>query len=130
MRSATRDLLRFGEARHLALVFTVVYFAQGMWGLPAQPITFVLKEHLGLFWTFSPSIGTPLFFDQTDTLQFSQSFIGMLSSLSSVVVIMGALAYAWMSRRTALKRMLQFAIGIGSRRHSRIYSTGMPSRPS
>jgi MFS family permease len=66
-----------------------------------------------LCWTFSPSIGTPLYFYQTDTLGFSQSFIGMLSSLSSVAAVVGALAYAWMSRWTALKRMLQFAIGIG-----------------
>ncbi len=50
-----------------------------------------------LFWTFSPSIGTALFFYQTDTLQFSQPFIGTLSSLSSVAAIMGALAYAGMS---------------------------------
>jgi MFS family permease len=66
-----------------------------------------------LFWTFSPSIGTPLYFYQTDTLRFSQPFIGLLSSLSSVAAIMGALAYAWMSRRMALKPMLQMAIGIG-----------------
>jgi MFS family permease len=66
-----------------------------------------------LFWTFSPSIGTPLYYYQTDTLQFSQPFIGTLSALSSVAAIVGALAYAWMSRRTALNRMLQVAIGIG-----------------
>ena len=53
-------------------------------------------------WTFSPSIGTPLFFYQTDTLQFSQPFIGMLASLSSIAAIMGALAYAGLSRRVAL----------------------------
>jgi MFS family permease len=66
-----------------------------------------------LFWTFSPSIGTPLFFYQTDALQFSQPFIGMLTSLSSIAAIMGALAYAGLSRRVALKTMLQMSIGIG-----------------
>jgi MFS family permease len=66
-----------------------------------------------LFWTFSPSIGTPLFFYQTDTLQFSQPFIGMLSSLSSVVAIVGALAYTGMSRRWSLKGILNVSIGIG-----------------
>jgi hypothetical protein len=44
-----------------------------------------------LFWTFSPSIGTPLFFYQTDTRQFSQPLIGMLASLSSSAAIVGAL---------------------------------------
>ena len=66
-----------------------------------------------LFWTFSPSIGTPLFFYQTDTLQFSQQFIGTLSSLASVAAIIGALAYAWISRRFALKTILNVSIGIG-----------------
>lgn len=36
------------EARRLALVFAVVYFAQGMWYLPNLPITFLLKESFGL----------------------------------------------------------------------------------
>jgi MFS family permease len=36
------------EARRLALVFAVVYFAQGMWYLPNLSITFFLKETLGL----------------------------------------------------------------------------------
>jgi hypothetical protein len=47
-----------------------------------------------LGWTFSPSRGTPLFFDPTDTLGFSPPCIGTLASLSSVAAIMGALAYA------------------------------------
>jgi predicted MFS family arabinose efflux permease len=32
------------DARRLATLFAVVYFAQGMWGLPTQPMTIVLKE--------------------------------------------------------------------------------------
>jgi MFS family permease len=66
-----------------------------------------------LCWTFSPSIGTPLFFYQTDTLGFSQPFIGTLASLSSVAAIMGALVYAGLSRRMALNAMLRLSIGIG-----------------
>jgi hypothetical protein len=31
------------DARRLALLFGVVYFAQGMWYLPNQTITIVLK---------------------------------------------------------------------------------------
>jgi MFS family permease len=66
-----------------------------------------------LFWTFSPSIGTALFFYQTDTLGFSQQLIGTLASLSSVAAMIGALAYAGMSRRFALKARLRVSIGIG-----------------
>lgn len=36
------------EARRLALVFAIVYFAQGMWYLPQLPITFLLKDTFGL----------------------------------------------------------------------------------
>jgi MFS family permease len=36
------------EARRLALIFAIVYFAQGMWYLPNLPITFFLKDTFGL----------------------------------------------------------------------------------
>jgi predicted MFS family arabinose efflux permease len=66
-----------------------------------------------LCWTVSPSIGTRLFCYQTDTLGFSPPCIGTLASLSSVAAIMGALAYAGLSRRMALDAMLRRSIGIG-----------------
>ena len=47
MRATTLTWFRPAEGRRLALVFAVVYFAQGMWHLPAQPITFTLKERFG-----------------------------------------------------------------------------------
>jgi predicted MFS family arabinose efflux permease len=64
------------------------------------------------FFTFSPSIGTPLFYYQTDTLKFSQQYIGMLTAFASVAAIVGALAYAPLSRRMPLKRLVNLAIGI------------------
>jgi predicted MFS family arabinose efflux permease len=66
-----------------------------------------------LFWTFSPSIGTPLFFYQTDTLKFSQQFIGTLTSLSSVAAIVGALASTGIARSFSLKTILHISVGIG-----------------
>ena len=36
------------EARRLALIFAVVYFAQGMWYLPNLSMTFLLKDQFGL----------------------------------------------------------------------------------
>jgi MFS family permease len=36
------------EARRLALIFAIVYFAQGMWYLPNLSITFLLKDNFGL----------------------------------------------------------------------------------
>jgi|SRR5581483_3898600 len=66
-----------------------------------------------VFWTFSPSLGTPLYYYQTDTLHFSQQFIGTLTSLSSAAGIVGALAYGTFSRSLPLKWLLNGAIGIG-----------------
>jgi len=45
-----------------------------------------------LFWVFSPSIGTPLFFHQTDVLKFEQWFIGTLDSIVFASMIVGALS--------------------------------------
>jgi MFS family permease len=44
--AAVRRLNPFktADARRLAMLFGVVYFSQGMWYLPQQPITIVLKE--------------------------------------------------------------------------------------
>ncbi len=66
-----------------------------------------------LFFTFSPSLGTPLYYYQTDILKFSQQFIGTLNSLSSVGFVAGALLYGGLSRVVPLRRLLNGAIGLG-----------------
>jgi MFS family permease len=65
------------------------------------------------FWTFSPSIGIPLFYFQTDKLKFSQQFIGFLGSLAAVAAIIGAAFYAPLSRRVSLQHIIVWAIGAG-----------------
>ena len=65
------------------------------------------------FWTFSPSIGIPLFYYQTDTLKFSQQFIGFLGSLTAAASIVGAALYAPLSRRISLHRLIVFSIAVG-----------------
>jgi predicted MFS family arabinose efflux permease len=65
------------------------------------------------FWTFSPSIGIPLFYFQTDTLKFSQQFIGTLGSLGAAAAIAGAALYAPLSRRVSLQRLIVASIGAG-----------------
>ena len=66
-----------------------------------------------LFWTFSPSFGTALLYYETDTLGFSQQFIGHLAALSSLAAIVGAIIYAPLSRRMRLRRVIILSIGIG-----------------
>src|SRR5262245_25577991 len=65
------------------------------------------------FWTFSPSFGPALLYYQTDVLKFSQQFIGHLSALGSIAAVGGALAYAPLSRRVPLKRLINVSIGLG-----------------
>ena len=65
------------------------------------------------FWTFSPSIGIPLYYFQTDTLKFTQQFIGLLGSLGAGASIIGAMFYAPISRRLSLHRTITMSIALG-----------------
>ncbi len=94
---------RTREARRLAAFFAAVYFAQGMWYLPNQALTF--------FFNFSPSFGPALLFYQTDVLGFSQSFIGHLAAWSSIAAVAGAFVYAPLSRQVPLVRLINWSIG-------------------
>src|SRR6266446_1099899 len=66
------------------------------------------------FWTFSPSIGIPLFYYQTDTLKFSQQFIGLLGSMTAGASIVGAAFYAPLSRRVSLHRLIVLSIAVST----------------
>ena len=66
------------------------------------------------FWAFSPSFGTALLYYQTDRLGLSQQFIGYLSSLTAAGAIVGAFLYAPLSRRFAMRRLIQSAVGVGA----------------
>jgi MFS family permease len=63
------------------------------------------------FFSFSPSFGPAFFYYETDTLGFSQQFIGMLTSLGATAGILGAFVYAPLSRRFSLKRIIVWSIG-------------------
>jgi len=65
------------------------------------------------FFMFSPSFGPAFFYYETDVLGFSQTFIGVLSSLGAAASIVGAWAYARLSRRYSLRRLIVWSIGAG-----------------
>ena len=65
------------------------------------------------FWTFSPSFGPALLYYQTDTLEFSQQFIGHLAALGAMAAVGGAFIYAPLSRGVPLKRLINASIGAG-----------------
>jgi predicted MFS family arabinose efflux permease len=64
------------------------------------------------FW-FSPSFGPAFLYYQTDTLKFSQQFIGRLAALGAVSGVVGAVLYAPLSRRVALKHVMHLSIALG-----------------
>ncbi|HEY7203855.1 MAG TPA: MFS transporter [Methylomirabilota bacterium] len=66
------------------------------------------------FWAFSPSFGPAFFYYETDTLGFSQTFIGVLGSLGAAAGIGGAWIYARLVRTFSLKRLIVWSIGVGA----------------
>jgi predicted MFS family arabinose efflux permease len=118
----------------LAAVFPLLSFTVALWAVreppaatrgPQFPQTWLAiksgfrSRHLWIiagfifFWTFSPSIGTALFYYQTDVLKFSQQFIGGLSSIASASAIAGALLYGVFSKSFPFRWILNSAIGVG-----------------
>jgi predicted MFS family arabinose efflux permease len=65
------------------------------------------------FWNFSPSLGTPLLYYETDVLQFSKVFIGALGALNNAAGILGALLFFAYCREIRLDRLLFLAVPLG-----------------
>jgi predicted MFS family arabinose efflux permease len=63
---------------------------------------------------FSPGLSTPLYFIMTDTLKFSQAYIGILGSIAAAGWIFGAFLYRRFFKRLTLKRLLNLSIAIGT----------------
>jgi MFS family permease len=72
----------------------------------------VVAGFIFFFW-FSPSFGPAFLYYETDTLKFSQQFIGRLAALAAVSGVVGAAAYAPLSRRMPLTRIINLSIGFG-----------------
>jgi MFS family permease len=59
---------------------------------------------------FSPHFGTPLYFQMSDRLGFSQGFIGFLSAAGSAGWIAGGLLYRWRLNRLSRPALLRLSI--------------------
>ena len=72
---------------------------------------------VGLFlflYNFSPGFATPLYYHMTDELRISQSYIGILGSISSAGWIVGALLYRRFFGGLTTKRLLNLSIAMGT----------------
>jgi predicted MFS family arabinose efflux permease len=65
-------------------------------------------------YAFSPGFGTPLYYHMTDRLHFSQSYIGLLGSITAAGWIAGALFHRLVLRRMAPKPLLYLSIFLGA----------------
>ena len=59
---------------------------------------------------FSPGFGTPLYFQMSDRLGFSQAFIGELSAIASAGWIAGGLLYRWKLQQLGRLTLLRLSI--------------------
>ena len=62
---------------------------------------------------FSPGFGTPLYFQLTDVLKFSQGFIGFLSAVSAMGWIVGGLLYRFALWRIPRRGLLNLSLIFG-----------------
>jgi predicted MFS family arabinose efflux permease len=60
----------------------------------------------------SPGFTTPLLFMQTDTLNFSTPYIGLMESIEGAAGLLGALIYGVVCRRFNLRQLLTTAIAL------------------
>jgi predicted MFS family arabinose efflux permease len=63
---------------------------------------------------FAPGFGTPLYYHMTDTLHFSQAYIGVLGSIASAGWIVGALLHRWLMVRLSAGTLLYLSIALGT----------------
>ncbi len=66
------------------------------------------------FYYFSPGFGTPLYFELTDRLKFSQSFIGFLSAVTACGWIAGGIAYRYVLFRVPARKLIAFSLIFGA----------------
>ncbi|MBI3244992.1 MAG: MFS transporter [Deltaproteobacteria bacterium] len=83
-----------------------------LWQAANSPTLWITAGFL-FFWNFSPSLGTPLLYYQTDVLGFSKTFIGTLGAIGNAAGIVGALIFFRYFRFVNLERLLGIAVGLG-----------------
>ena len=65
-------------------------------------------------YSFSPGLTTPLYFTMTDSLHFSQGFIGILGSISAAGWVVSALLYRRLFGNLTLRKLLNLSILFGT----------------
>lgn len=74
---------------------------------------YVVAAFLFLYY-FAPGFGTPLYYYMTDTLKFSQAYIGILGSITSAGWIVGAPIHRFLMKGMSTERQLYLSIVLGT----------------
>jgi MFS family permease len=80
----------------------------------ARSRTLYLVAAFLFLYAFAPGFGTPLYYHMTDTLGFSQAYIGVLGSIASAGWIAGAVVHRWLVRRISPQALLYLSILLGT----------------
>jgi MFS family permease len=67
---------------------------------------------LAACWNFTPSFGVPLYFHETNNLQFQQSLIGQLFAWNALGMMLGAVIYRDILKKFELRRRLYVVAGM------------------
>lgn len=86
---------------------------QGIVSAVRSPRLYLVAFFLFLY-AFAPGFGTPLYYHMTDTLHFSQAYIGTLGSIAAIGWIAGGLLHRWLLRRLEPGRLLYLSIALGT----------------
>jgi len=86
---------------------------KGLFGSFRRRELWLIAGFLFLYY-FSPGLSTPLYFTMTDSLKFSQAYIGVLGSISSAGWVVGALLYFRLFDSLTLKHLLSLSIALGT----------------
>lgn len=85
----------------------------GLWSAFQTRALWIVGLFLFLYY-FSPGFATPLYFHMTDTLKFSQAYIGALGAIGSAGSVAGALLYRRYLTGLTSKQLLQLSIALGT----------------
>jgi predicted MFS family arabinose efflux permease len=85
---------------------------QALWQAAQSRSLWIVAGFL-FFWNFSPSLGAPLLYYETDVLGFSKIFIGALGALGNIAGALGALIFFVSCRTMPVQKLLVIAIALG-----------------
>jgi hypothetical protein len=82
----------------------------------------IIFKNKGFLWAciflflykFNPSFGTPLEYIQSNGFKWSYSFMGLLTTISSVISIIGALIYYKVSKKIEIIKWLKISVFLGA----------------